>query len=182
MPFQLRFDNHRNKATLSTVRCLGLFYGGFFSSVKALVPNQMCKGLVGGLLCLDHNSYKILYVSFQSGRHYFVAPMLRKFNISIPEPSQRSARNGADHYHVKQFVNNSFASNIWTRITSKSLFFVVRLFYFSLHWLHCYALIRSFDVCKETKRPVFACFYEIRTFTTTVSFIVPTTQFHHCNN
>lgn len=112
MPFQLRFDNHRNKATLFTVRCLGLFYGGFFSSVKALVPNQMCKGLVGGLLCLDHNSYKILYVSFQSGRHYFVAPMLRKFNISIPEPSQRSARNGEDHYHVKQFVNNSFASNI----------------------------------------------------------------------
>ena len=72
----------------------------------------MCKGLVGGLLCLDHNSYKILCVPFQSGRHYFVAPMLRKFNISIPEPSQRSARDGADHYHVKQFVNNSFASNI----------------------------------------------------------------------
>ena len=49
----------------------------------------MCKGLVGGLLCLNHNSYKILYVSFQSGRHYFL--LLCFANLTSQSQSLRSA-------------------------------------------------------------------------------------------
>lgn len=52
MPFQLRFDNHRNKATLFIVRCLGLFYGGFFLSVKALVTQMKKKNMQRQIKCV----------------------------------------------------------------------------------------------------------------------------------
>lgn len=97
------------------------------------------------------------------------------FNVSIPAPSQRSARNDADHDHVKQFVTIPLSpTSDWLESLLNRFSFVVRLFYRCLVALSRFNKILRIEVFIKGNQtpPVFACFYEIRTFTTMVSFTI----------